>query len=459
MSCFKQTILSFGKRVPRYTSYPTAPHFKPIEDTRLYTDALEAQVATEPVSLYLHVPFCSQLCWYCGCHTKITQRYAPVEDYAYLMMREIEMLADYLGERQQVGNIHFGGGSPGMLRACDFEKIMQRLHNNFTITDDAKIAIEIDPRGVTPGRVSAYADYGVNRVSLGVQDFDEKVLKAVNREQPYELSEKAVELFRSNGIDHINVDLMYGLPHQTVDSLIPTLDKLMNLSPDRIAYFGYAHVPWMKKHMRLIKENDLPAQDLRLELFDAAQDYLTDYGYVALGIDHFVKPDDSFLVAYDQGKLHRNFQGYTDDQNTAMFGIGVSSIGKTVDAYFQNSPDMPIYKEEILANRLPAGKYCPVSSDDKIRADVIEQLMCYMRVDLEQMMKRHNVNSTYFETEIVAMDLYKTMGFITLENDSVITILPHAKPMVRIICSEFDSYIDRSSFNTDDINPKHAQAF
>lgn len=450
----REKILSYDRLVPRYTSYPTAPHFKPIEggDTR-YRDLLSSLPQQANISLYLHVPFCSKMCWYCGCHTKITERYAPVEDYAYLTLREIDMLADVISPSHHIRNIHFGGGSPGLLRACDFEKIMDRITSKFHMAESPDIAIEIDPRGVTESRAAAYAAAGVNRISLGVQDFDDKVLESVNRAQPFELSQKAVELFRSRGIRKFNFDLLYGLPHQTPSNMEQTIEKALSLDPDRISLFGYAHVPWMKKHMRLIDENALPDQNARYDLFETGARKLQQAGYVAIGIDHFAKPDDTMSVALRQGKLHRNFQGYTTEATDALIGIGASSIGKFPDGYVQNAVAMPQYKDAILGGHFPAQKYCPLSQEDRLRADIIERLMCDFSVDIAELCIRHGYPDSHLDGRLKDLQEFINDQFVTITNHRTIHINPLARQLVRVICSVFDEYMAKMADT-----PRHAKA-
>lgn len=453
MSCaLKQKILEMDSRVPRYTSYPTAPHFKALETQSVYTDWLEDIPQSAAISLYIHVPFCPKLCWYCGCNTKITRRYAPVEDYAHLLLREIDLLRSHIGGKRAVQNIHFGGGSPSMLRAQDFALIMEKLYGSFTITDDAEIAIELDPRNVTEGRVATYAKHGVNRVSLGVQDFDERVLASVNRPQPFHLSYKTVQLLHQYGIEVINLDLMYGLPHQTPKTIIAAIDKALALQPDRIAFFGYAHVPWVKKHMRLIDDTALPDKDLRYDLFHIGAQRLQQAGYVGIGIDHFAKADDALCTAAGNGTLHRNFQGYTTDPCDVLIGLGVSSIGQLPQGYVQNSLDMPGYQKAILAGTLPAAKYCPTDHVDHMRAAVIECLMCNFEADVREIAAAHGVDGTYFNTELAALKTYETLGFIEIDR-GVITIKPEAKLMARSVCAVFDAYL-----TPNDAAPRHAQA-
>ena len=454
MNCFRDQILTFDARVPRYTSYPTAPQFSPIADEKEYAQSLVRINAQNNISLYIHVPFCSKLCWYCGCNTKITRRYAPVEDYAHLLLREIDLVAEKLHQDHKICSIHFGGGSPGLLRACDFEMIISKLRSRMNISNASEIAIELDPRGITEGRIATYAKCGVNRVSLGVQDFDEKVLTAVNRQQPFALSYEAVKLLRKYGIEHINVDVMYGLPHQTLETQSRTFEKLLLLKPGRIAFFGYAHVPWMKKHMRLIDETSLPQKDLRFDLFEAGQNFLEENGYVPIGIDHFARPDDALVKAKHDGRLTRNFQGYVDDPSDTFIGLGVSSIGKTKTHYFQNFSDMPSYKNAILGGHLAVAKHCEISKDDEIRAKIIEQLMCYFKVNLHDICALFGCPVSMFETELNQLKSYEKLGFITIDNASV-QIDPKAKLMARTICSIFDAHIQKSAGLK---TPKHAQA-
>ena len=456
MTCdLQQKILAFDCLVPRYTSYPTAPHFKAIDNSKdVYEQRLHGLPHGTNLSLYLHTPYCAKMCHYCGCHTKITQRYAPVEDYIHLMMREIDMLGDQVPNHCTVSHIHFGGGSPGMIRACDFEKIMHRLRRNFAVRNDAEIAIEIDPRGLTEGRVATYAATGVNRISLGVQDFNDRVLQTVNREQPFSLSYNAVNLLHEYGIDDISFDLLYGLPYQTADTIADTVEKALLLSPRRISLFGYAHVPWMKKHMRLIDDKTLPSKDARLAMFTLAGRKLIEAGYQAIGIDHFAKPDDPLAIAAQNGTLRRNFQGYTTDDAPAMIGIGASSIGECADGYIQNCVDIPLYKKAILGSQLPAAKYTTHTADDLFRRDIIHGLMCDLSVNLIDICKKHGHDITVLSNEINDLRIYEDAGLISYDPAAgQLTVHADARPITRVIAAIFDTYLDRAA-----TQPKHAKA-
>lgn len=440
-SSIRDKIFKYDQLVPRYTSYPTAPHFKMIEEDRNpYPDLITQLPDDANISLYLHVPFCSKMCWYCGCHTKITQRYAPVENYAHLMMREIKILADLFPSRHTIQNIHFGGGSPSILHNTDFKKIMDSIRNNFRISDAVEIAVEIDPRGLTEDHIRTYAESGVNRISLGVQDFDDKVLKSVNREQPFELTETAIRLFRQYNIHHFNFDLLYGLPYQTPLTMKETIDKTLSLDPDRVSLFGYAHVPWMKKHMRLIDESALPCQSERYDLFETGSYELQKSGYTPIGIDHFAKPNDHMTQALKSGNLHRNFQGYTTDKTDALIGIGSSAIGRFKNGYVQNAIDMPHYTESILSGNLAARKYYNISNQDKLCGTIIERLMCDFKVDLGEYCHQYGYPTDYLDSKLPELEKFEKDGLITITEKRKITIHPEAKQIVRVICCIFDEY-------------------
>lgn len=426
----KQTLLEYDRPVPRYTSYPTAPNFKPVDMTASpYTDLKNES----RLSLYIHVPFCTQMCWYCGCHTKVTQKYEPIAEYVTYLCKEIELVAGSISSTPSVSHIHFGGGSPSILSAEDFRIIINNIRTYFNLIDKAEIAIEIDPRGLTHELVKAYADSGVNRISLGAQDFNDTVMDSVNRSQPFSLSEQTVKLFRDHGIDHINLDLIYGLPNQNLETVKRTMDLALSLNPDRIAYFGYAHVPWMKKHMRLIDETTLPDKAMRYDLFHTGAAILENCGYLPVGIDHFVHPDDSMARAAQTRTLRRNFQGYTTDSADHMIGLGVSSIGKTHDLYVQNSPDMPVYKRLINQGRLPIAKTCPISPADKTRAAIIERIMCDFQVDLSDF-------EGQFDNELMAIAPYMQTGLVTYANN-VITVSKEARLLARLVAAAFDEYL------------------
>lgn len=449
----KDKILSYNQQVPRYTSYPTAPHFYELRDEQTYPNWLNAINDGEHISLYVHIPYCARMCWYCGCHTKVTKRYEPVFNYVDYLLKEIDLVAAQLMKAPKVSHLHFGGGSPTMLEANDFGRIMTHISSKFEFSDDAELAIEVDPRNITEGRVATYAKHGINRVSIGVQDFDDQVLKAVNRPQPYHVSYDAIKLFRKYDIEHINIDMLYGLPHQTIDTVKESFAKLMTLNPSRISYFGYAHVPWVKKHMRLIKEDALPNPEERLELYLLGQEILLEHGYRAIGIDHFAKSEDSIYQAYKNNTLHRNFQGYTTDNATTMIGLGVSSIGQFAQGFMQNARTVTEYKAVLDKDLLPTYKCCVTSREDQLRADVIKELMCNYRVNLSAICKAHNFAVDHFKVELVLLQDFVDAGIVDVFNDEIVVVKEEMQMLVRLICAVFDLYFDMSG-----ITPKHSQA-
>ena len=316
-------------RVPRYTSYPTAPHFHAGITGDTFRDWLTELPDGMPVSLYLHVPFCDTLCWFCGCHTKIVNSYSPLASYLDFLATEIARIAEILGPGHPVTHIHWGGGSPTMLSPADVLKVAGWLRERFEVAPDAEFAIEIDPRGLTDETIAALAKAGVNRASIGVQDCDDKVQKAINRIQPFEVTESAVTRLRAAGINALNIDLIYGLPYQTKEKLARTIEQMLTLDPDRLAVFGYAHVPHFKKHMQLIPTESLPSPEERAEQFELGHALLSASGYTAIGLDHFAKPTDALAIAQANGTLARNFQGYTTDSAPALIGLGAVTLWRT----------------------------------------------------------------------------------------------------------------------------------
>lgn len=434
----KSTFLSLDRACPRYTSYPAAPHFTS-DRGGLYPEWLQTIKDNAPISIYVHIPFCAKMCLYCGCHTKITGRYAPVEDYVHWLRREIAMVAETMKGRHFAAHIHFGGGSPTMLLPHDFRDIMKTIGTFFDITPDTETAIEIDPRTLTQEKVDAYAEAGVNRASLGVQDANDDVLDAVERHQPFEQVMRGTQWLRERGIHKINVDLMYGLPYQTVRKMQRTIDLVALLNPDRLALFGYAHVPWMKKHMTLINENALPDTGLRFDLQECARHELVSAGYQAIGIDHFAKPDDPLTKAMKSKTMHRNFQGYTADDTDILIGFGVSSIGRMPQGYIQNNPNMPPYRDAIEAGVLPAYRGYQMTRDDHIRADVIEQIMCYFEIDLKKISEKYHVPLSYFDDSITSVTQTLPDGTYGLCNSVLrLTVMPHLT--ARLCAHAFDAH-------------------
>ena len=344
---------SYGEeRLPRYTSYPTAPHFSPVIGADTYARWLAELPASASASLYLHVPFCREMCWYCGCHTQIVRRDELIAAYQRTLRSEIAQVAETIGRRIKVEHIHFGGGTPTIMAPEAFAELMAAMRQAFFVLPSAEIAVEIDPRTLTADMVEAMRLSGVNRASLGVQSFDPIVQRAINRVQSFEQTADVVDMLRRAGIAGINFDLIYGLPHQTVASCLDTVRRSLSLAPDRFSVFGYAHVPDFKKHQRMISRGALPDGLARHDQACAIANALKEAGYVQIGLDHFARPGDSMVVAFEERTLRRNFQGYTTDQGEVLLGFGASAIGHLPQGYVQNEVQIGAYAQSVSAGRL-----------------------------------------------------------------------------------------------------------
>jgi len=428
----------YGGAVPRYTSYPTAPHFHDGVTADDYRRWLTALPKSEALSLYFHVPFCARMCWYCGCHTKIVNRYQPVADYASLLIREIDLLADALGTKRAVSHIHWGGGTPTILSADDFKRLMDRISARFSLNEDSEIAIEIDPRTVDQDKIIALADAGINRTSLGIQDFNPDIQHAINRVQSFEQTKAVVDGIRRAGIQSISFDLMYGLPNQGTEDVQRTVDLSHELRPDRLSIFGYAHVPWMKSHQKMINEEDLPDSPNRMQQAIAVADRLNKLGYRRIGLDHFASPDDSMALALDDGSLQRNFQGYTTDTASTLLGLGPSAIGSLSQGYVQNTAAMHHYADAINAGEFPIVKGVELSAEDRMRRTIIERLMCDHRIDLGDVVTAQDPGFQHEKTILSAMQKDGIVSVI----DNCIQVTEAGRPFVRSICAVFDTYLD-----------------
>lgn len=373
-----------AKAVPRYTSYPTAADFT--TETGAADAAAWAAAAPrgEAISAYVHVPFCETLCWYCGCATSVPNGYRRVGEYVRRLIAEIGLWARALEGGGGIGHLHFGGGSPNALSTGDFAALVTALRENFGINPGAEIAVELDPRTLHDGQVEALAAAGVTRASLGVQTLAPGVQRAVNRIQPPEMIERLAADLRANGIHAINMDLMYGLPHQTTKDVIDAANFAVAQGAARVSVFGYAHVPWFAKHQKAIDEAALPGLELRLEQAEAAAAVFRQARYQPVGLDHYARGDDALALAYWEGRLRRNFQGYTDDPHETLIGIGATSISQFREGYVQNLKDRRQWNEAIDAGRLPAERGVRLTADDRLRARAIERLMCWLTVDVAE---------------------------------------------------------------------------
>jgi oxygen-independent coproporphyrinogen-3 oxidase len=434
-STLQPSLSSFAAvNVPRYTSYPTAPNFSSAIDAQRYADWLSALPADAGLSLYVHVPFCAELCLYCGCNTRAVRRREPIDRYLESLVREIELTAAHLRARK-VAHLHWGGGTPSMLGEDGFQIVMDRLARAFDLSAVREHAIEIDPRHANPELAALLARIGVTRASFGVQDFSVDVQREIGRIQPFDAVKRCIDMFVEAGILGINIDLMYGLPRQNAAGIARNADLAASLQPGRIALFGYAHVPWMKKNQRLIDASQLPGHQERLAQARVAARVLTGHGYHAIGFDHFADPRDDLALAAQNGTLRRNFQGYTADQADALIGFGASAIGRTPSGYVQNAPDIAGYARSIAAGRLPVVKGVELTADDKLRARIIERLLCDFAVDLDAL-----APGADFDAELSRLTPLADAGFIAIDG-SRIAILEQGRSFARLAAAAFDAYL------------------
>ena len=433
-----QILAHRNERVPRYTSYPTAPHFRPADSPGDYEARLPD--VSGPVSVYLHVPYCRTLCWYCGCHTRATKVDTPVRRYAAALRAEIALIGNRFAGRPSMGHLHWGGGTPTILPPDDFAAIADALDRVFMRTADAEVAVEIDPRVVTPGHVAAFRRTGVTRASLGVQSFDAAVQAAINRVQPFDVTAQATDWLRAEGIDAISLDLVCGLPHQTVTSMAATVDRSLELAPDRVALFAYAHLPRLKRNQRLIPADALPDAAARLDQMLVAHDRLVAAGYRPIGMDHYARPTDSMARAADDGTLHRNFQGYTTDTCTPLIGFGASAIGAFDDLYVQNTADIRTYLTTVERGSLPIARQCRLTQEDRLRRAVIEALMTDLAVDVERVGARFGTPPTRFASEYARLQGYRDRQIVAIDGWRI-TVNPDYRPLLRSIASVFDAYL------------------
>lgn len=437
----RTTLLNYDGRVPRYTSYPTAAQFHDGVGPAEAAAWLSQVPADQPVSLYLHVPFCHSLCWYCGCNTQVLRRAGPLAQYARELELEIDHIARRLPAGLPVSAVHWGGGTPTILEPDDLAAVMDRLRRHFTLLPGAEIATEIDPRSFDGRIADGLAAIGVTRVSLGVQDFEPAVQQAINRHQSVAQTAEAMALLRARGIASLNVDLIYGLPHQTPASMARTVEQVVALAPTRLAAFGYAHVPWMKKHQELIDESLLPDAAARLELLAVLSDRLVAAGYRRIGLDHFAAPDDALAQAAIAGRLRRNFQGYTTDTAQTVVAFGASAISALPGGFVQNQSRPGLYRSAIQADGLATARGVAVGPGDRLIADVIEQLMCGLTVDLSATARTHD--TTAERAFALVPD-----RLAPLERDGILSwrgwrlsVHDDARILLRSVCAAFDHYL------------------
>jgi oxygen-independent coproporphyrinogen III oxidase len=442
----QETLAMAEARVPRYTSYPTAPHFKPQIDGARVAGWLGQIDARKPVSLYLHVPFCGKLCWYCGCNTSIASKYDTVGRFVDTLLAEIDTVGAATGQRLRAGHVHFGGGTPNALSPADFARVAAHLRAAFEIGCDVPFEIEIDPRTLDAAMAKALVEAGVTRVNFGIQDFDPHVQAAINRIQPVELVAEKIGLLRQAGLEEFGVDLLYGLPYQTEASIARTVGEVAQLGAARVSLFGYAHVPWMKPHQKLLEPHGLPGTSERLQLAAAAHAALAAAEYARVGIDHFAKADDALAVAARDGRLRRNFQGYTTDTADTLIAFGPSAISAFAQGFAQNHTRLDEWRTAVQEGRLPVARGCATNQDDHVRADAIERLMCDFALDLDTLAQTHRLAAhplDYFARSLAQIDRLAAEG-LCVRDGVKIAIPATAINFARVVASAFDAYLAAS---------------
>lgn len=428
----------FDQRVPRYTSYPTAPVFSTDTGVAFQAECIRALDPSEPVSVYVHIPFCERLCWFCACRTQGTRTLSPVESYLGTLEAELALLAQTLPDGVRMGRLHWGGGTPTILPPHMIHRLAQAIKATVPPAERFEFSVEIDPTMVDDAKIAALQAEGMTRASIGIQDFSDDVQAAIGREQSFEATKRCVDALRAAGITSLNTDLVYGLPHQTLDKIAASVDRVLMLDPDRVALFGYAHVPHMAKRQNLIDEAHLPGDQLRYHLFQKASAMFAEAGYAPIGIDHFAKPDDALSRVSQSGELRRNFQGYTEDECSSLIGLGASSISSYPQGYIQNAAATGAYVQRIEAGGLAGYRGHRMTRADMLRARAIEMLMCDFVLDLDQLQQEFGKDATSLaptHAEVVR----KFAPFVTL-TDRTLAIKPEGHPLTRIIASSYDAY-------------------
>jgi oxygen-independent coproporphyrinogen III oxidase len=447
----EELIRKFDKSGPRYTSYPTADRFHADFNDQSYHVYLEQRANNTdnpPLSIYVHLPYCESLCYFCACNKIITRDHGRSAEYLRYLGKEMALVAARIGPDRKAIQLHLGGGTPTFLTADELRELMRLIRSHFTFTDDAEIGIEIDPRTVKPGTLALLSELGFNRNSFGVQDFDPAVQQAVNRIQPYEMVEAAVLESRKNGFESVNADLIYGLPKQSLESFAGTLDKLIALKPDRIALYNYAHLPGRFKAQRQIVTAELPSAETRLQIFLMSMRRLLDAGYMYIGLDHFSLPNDELNLARLDGSLHRNFQGYTTRAECDLVGFGVSAISKVGASYSQAVRTVTAYYQSLDADRLPIEKGFDLSADDLLRRDIIMTLMCSAPVEFDVINRTYGIDFlSYFAEELELLKQYQEAGLITIDARSI-GVTRKGRLFVRASGMVFDKYLRQPNTST-----------
>ncbi len=443
MQINSKLIEKYNTSGPRYTSYPTALEFNQEFTSNGYLKALE-ELDDQTLSIYIHIPFCQNICYYCACNKVITKDTNKANEYIHYLLKEAELVAKAVPGKK-VGQIHFGGGTPTFLSNQQIQTILDSLAELFEINTSAEISIEIDPRTAKDSSLEFFKSIGINRLSIGVQDFNPKVQAAVNREHSFELVNNLFSQAKDNHYQSINMDLIYGLPHQSTESFAKTIEQVIQLTPDRVALYNYAHLPHRFKPQRRINAADLPSAEQKIAIFEATLNQLTEAGYVYIGMDHFALPNDPLNRAQQEGKLHRNFQGYTTHKDYQLIGFGVSSISKVGHCYSQNKTDLKSYYQSLDGSTLPVWRGCELNSDDELRREVIMNLICNFKLDISAIEKQFAINFTqYFAHELSQLESFIHDGLVNV-NKEAIKVNQTGRYFIRNICMIFDHYLQELS--------------
>ena len=433
----------FDTRVPRYTSYPTAPQFGTQVGAGEFHDWIAGIPADAKISLYVHIPFCRRLCWFCACRTQGTQSLAPVAGYLEALRQEIGLLGEILPKGVTLSRLHWGGGTPTLLDASMIRDLAGAIAEVAPLAEGAEFSVEIDPNEIDAARLDALAVAGMNRASIGVQDFDPSIQQIIGRDQSYEVTRAAVEMIRAQGVTSLNADILFGLPHQSNAKITESVQKLLSLGPDRVALYGYAHVPWVARRQTMIPSDALPTPESRLELFETARQLFVWDGYDEIGIDHFALPSDGLAVAQKAGRLRRNFQGYTDDPSEVLIGLGASSISRFPQGYAQNAAATSAYIGAVREGRFATARGHAFAGEDALRARLIEALMCDFRIDAGEILGRFPVSRAALDA--IFQEVNRGFDGMLRHDDRGLEIPAELRPLTRIVARGFDAYgMDRT---------------
>jgi oxygen-independent coproporphyrinogen-3 oxidase len=431
---------------PRYTSYPPATKFTNAFTAPLLTEKISANNQTErDLSIYFHIPFCETLCWFCGCTTVITKNHGESKPYLDYLEREVAQMAARLNPKRKVVQLHWGGGSPTFLSPDEIRRLGEIIRKHFTFSDDIEAGVEIDPRRLTREHIVALREIGFNRASLGVQDFEPKVQEAIHRIQPRDMTQQTLDWARELGFGSVNFDLIYGLPFQTVETFSQTLDTVLEMSPDRLAVFSYAHVPWIKPAQKILEQKILPSPEVKLELLKIVIERLTENNrYVYIGMDHFAKPADEMVTAQRNKTLQRNFQGYSTRGNADIYSFGMSAISQIPDAYWQNQKELPHYFSALDAQKIPLARGYVLTDEDKIRRETIMRVMCDLSLDYDAMSQKLGVNfAEHFASELAALKTFADDGLIQFSLNGL-EVTDTGRLFIRNIAMTFDNTLPQT---------------